>query len=416
MKKTSLLSLLFISIVSHAQWNSTVNSPAHFSASANGTVPFSIMQQRFNLPPSGGDNGSLAFAASDGQYSNGIGFLLGGNVASPLVWMYGFDDRNAFTIARKEYNPNPSEALVNGDLNPLMQVRANGYVGIGTTDPKSHLQIGSYSRFTNAMGNTYISRGWYYDGNNRSSTTDPSMIGLQNNGILFFANEGGTANQVYTPSVRMMIKSNGNIGIGTEAPDEKMVLQGGNLKIFSGGPEGSRLIWGGGTNGLQEYRARVGEDGSLEFFPSEGNAVALTLTQDRNIGIGTKNTRGYKLAVAGNMIVEKIKVKTYANWPDYVFDSSYALPSLKEIEAFIGKNKHLPGIPSAKNIREEGLDIADNQAALLQKIEELTLHLISQDKEKSEQRKKIDKQQEEIDQLKKQLTAIMQLIEKSNQQ
>ncbi|MCG2617753.1 DUF3450 domain-containing protein [Terrimonas sp. NA20] len=212
-----------------------------------------------------------------------------------------------------------------------------------------------------------------------------------------------------TGAKMVMSLVNGNVGVNTTDPDEKLVVYGGNLKIFSGGAEGARLIWRGGVNGLQEYRTRVGTDGNLDFFTTEGNHSTLTLTQDRNVGIGTMDPKGYKLAVAGNMIAEKIKVKAYANWPDYVFDSSYILPSLKDVESFILKNKHLPGIPSAGSMRENGIDLADNQAALLQKIEELTLYLIDQEKEKTEQKNRIDKQEKEIDQLKKQLNEVIEM-------
>ena len=92
-------------------------------------------------------------------------------------------------------------------------------------------------------------------------------------------------------------------------------------------------------------------------------------------------TGGYKLAVAGNIIAEKVRVKLQSSgWPDYVFNSGYELPTLKETEQFINTNKHLPGVPSAAIIEKEGLDLGDGQAVLLKKIEELTLHLIEMDK------------------------------------
>ena len=96
-----------------------------------------------------------------------------------------------------------------------------------------------------------------------------------------------------------------------------------------------------------------------------------------NTLIGTTADHGYKLAVGGNMIAEQVKVKLQATgWPDYVFGPSYRLPSLQQTEAFIKANGHLPEIPSAKQVEKEGLDLGGNQALLLKKIEELTLHLI----------------------------------------
>ena len=85
-----------------------------------------------------------------------------------------------------------------------------------------------------------------------------------------------------------------------------------------------------------------------------------------------------KLLVYGNMYAQKLTVK--ASWADYVFNSGYNLRPLSEVENYISKYKHLPDVPSAKQIEEKGVSVGDNQAILLKKIEELTLYLIEQDK------------------------------------
>ena len=99
-----------------------------------------------------------------------------------------------------------------------------------------------------------------------------------------------------------------------------------------------------------------------------------------NMGIGTQDTRGYKLAVSGNMIAESVKVQLRSAWPDYVFANDYTLPSLKETEKHIKEKGHLPGIPSAAEVKNNGIDLGEMNAKLLEKIEELTLHLIQKDK------------------------------------
>lgn len=97
----------------------------------------------------------------------------------------------------------------------------------------------------------------------------------------------------------------------------------------------------------------------------------------------------YKLAVSGGIITEKVRIATSgtAFWADYVFEPTFKLRSLKEVENFIKTNKHLPDVPSTAEVTKNGLDLAATQALLLQKIEELTLYVI--------------RQQKEIDQLKK---------------
>ncbi len=68
-------------------------------------------------------------------------------------------------------------------------------------------------------------------------------------------------------------------------------------------------------------------------------------------------------------------------WPDYVFEKDYSLPQLKDIEAYVEKEKHLPGVPTAKEVNEKGVDLLEMNKILLQKIEEMTLHLIRLEKE-----------------------------------
>ena len=68
-------------------------------------------------------------------------------------------------------------------------------------------------------------------------------------------------------------------------------------------------------------------------------------------------------------------------WADFVFDDNYKLPSLEEVESYIKVNRHLPGIPPEKKIREKGMDVSDMLARQMQKIEELTLYLIALNKE-----------------------------------
>jgi len=103
------------------------------------------------------------------------------------------------------------------------------------------------------------------------------------------------------------------------------------------------------------------------------NLIHLDAT---NFGIGTADTRGYKLAVAGKIISEEVKVALLENWPDFVFDEEYNLQELEEIQEYIADHKHLPGIPSEAEVKENGILLGDMNAKLLQKIEELTLHMI----------------------------------------
>ena len=101
------------------------------------------------------------------------------------------------------------------------------------------------------------------------------------------------------------------------------------------------------------------------------------------IGIASPND---KLAVHGTIRAREIKVEN-ANWPDFVFNKSYQLPTLKETETHIREKGHLSGIPSAADVQASGIDLGEMNAKLLQKIEELTLHLIEKDKQLTELQK-----------------------------
>ncbi len=158
------------------------------------------------------------------------------------------------------------------------------------------------------------------------------------------------------------------------------------------------------TNGDNNFVGTV-DTNRLSFRTN--NVERMTILKDGTIGIGTKTTYGYSLAVNGTAIFTKAKVKTAGTWPDYVFEKGYALPDLQQLEQYLLANKHLPGIAPQKVVQREGIDLADQQTALLKHVEELTLYLIRQNKSLTEQNRqlteqnaRLEAQQKEIDELK----------------
>lgn len=99
-----------------------------------------------------------------------------------------------------------------------------------------------------------------------------------------------------------------------------------------------------------------------------------------NVGIQTRNTNGYQLAVDGTIGAREITVNTQS-WADYVFKEDYNLRSLKEVENHINEFGHLPEIPTTEEVMENGVDLGEMNVLLLKKIEELTLYVIQQQKE-----------------------------------
>jgi len=132
--------------------------------------------------------------------------------------------------------------------------------------------------------------------------------------------------------------------------------------------------------------------------------TARDLFANRNVGIGTTNTQGYQLAVAGSVVAEEVNVKLQVNWPDYVFENSYNLPSLEEVEAHIQAKGYLLDMPSAAQVEQSGIDIGKMNAKLLRKIEELTLYTLAQEKKikaLEEQNKKLESLSQKLAELEK---------------
>ncbi|MBC9934435.1 TMF family protein [Chitinophaga qingshengii] len=120
------------------------------------------------------------------------------------------------------------------------------------------------------------------------------------------------------------------------------------------------------------------------------NMSANTHFFNSAIAINTNDAKGYRLAVNGDAIFTRAKVKSFGNWPDYVFKADYELPSLEKLAQIIRESQHLPGIPSAEEIKKEGQDLGEIQRLQMQKIEELTLYILELNKKLENQSRRIE--------------------------
>lgn len=120
-------------------------------------------------------------------------------------------------------------------------------------------------------------------------------------------------------------------------------------------------------------------DGSLALFDNKKENKSVYVTRQGNVGIGLKNPKD-RLEVNGQIHARSVKIDV-KDWADFVFEEGYDLPRLREIESYIQKEGHLPGVPTTEEVTSNGILLGEMQKILLQKIEELTLHLIAQEKE-----------------------------------
>ena len=105
--------------------------------------------------------------------------------------------------------------------------------------------------------------------------------------------------------------------------------------------------------------------------------LAPNITLSGKVGINTVNeAKDYALAVDGGIISTKVYIKEVKQWPDYVFDDKYSLMDLKELKQYLSDKRHLPGLPSEKEVTSNGYDLHEMQTILLQKIEELTRYIL----------------------------------------
>jgi hypothetical protein len=195
---------------------------------------------------------------------------------------------------------------------------------------------------------------------------------------------------------RLRISAIGNVGIGNSNPLAKLDVAGpvhiaGNHIYPIPAAQGTYLNWnhsnGGGETDFINHRG-VGT-GGFAFYNTDnvnpGNML-MFLSGAGNLGVGTSAPQ-YKLDVIGTIRSHEVKVDL--NGADFVFDDSYMLRPLNDLEKFVKINKHLPDVASAEEMQKNGADLGNLNSVLLQKIEELTLYMIKQNKKILDLEKKV---------------------------
>ncbi len=336
--------------------------------------------------------------------------------------------------------------FLNQTATPQMAIRASGNVGIGTSSPTQKLEVngvvkatggilfpdgniqtsaymgggGETSQWATSGSNIYYSSGTVSVGQHMAGSNDIKMDHItgtithtwnggsdnryvlssngQNdfgfpvgwdagalklrgsrNGYVIMTAGGGYVdggegkllfflNQTSTPQVAF--RASGNVGIGTAFPSQKLDVAG--------------AIAVSGTSVI---------DANRNIVNAAGGAFAGNMNVGGSVIIGNRATTSYKLDIVGNVRANEVVVNTDGS--DFVFDDGYKLMDLARLADYIKENKHLPDIATAEDMQKSGLGVGAMQTKLLQKIEELTLYVIDQEKRMQEQNKRIEKLEKE---------------------
>jgi hypothetical protein len=387
--------LLAISQISYAQWNNSNPIGTYVTTTGKvgiGTVPLAnldIVSTGPVLRLSTASTGPGLIAFMDASSNTGISNQLNGYML--------FGTNNA----------------------ERMRILANGNIGIGTTTPIGKLTVddGGTGNVLSEMltlkttyGGTSARKAFTWrDGANITGQIDTYYDGVRTN-----MSFGHLFNNGYQTSDIMTILGNGYVGIGTASPTASLEVVG---NIVAGKTSGTHAFQQVLTN---RYNGVPGESygGQFAWYTSSNNSLykdhalyqlrswdegtntentLLSVTGGGMVGIGT-TTPKEALSVNGNIRSKQVKVQT-ADWPDYVFKSSYRLPSLLEVKAYIDKYQRLPEMPSEGEVTKNGINLGEIVKLQTKKIEELTLYAIDQ--------------QKQIEQLKKDQDARIAVLEKA---
>ena len=284
------------------------------------------------------------------------------------------------------YATNPLGKLILAtDSDDQMYITPAGNIGVGYADPVSKFQIVGGTD-ASATQHGFIMLGITTAEN---IVIDNNEILARNNGVvstLFLARDGSKVqlgNGAEASGTKLHITSGNDVGLpdnlsgylmmGSQA-GSNMVLDNNEIQVRNNGAATHLYLQNGGGNVFIGDAANFNSSHRLGV---DGNAV---ITGAVRIG-ETVTPSGYKLAVDGKAICTELLVRLVPSWPDYVFSNKYKLRDLNEVEEYIKLNNHLPGIPSAKTLQTNGLNLGEMQKLQMEKIEELTLYIIELKKE-----------------------------------
>ena len=428
-KKTA--SLLIISTLtinsSFAQWSEDANNiwgtAGGKSVGIGTATPKSKLDVRGTI--TAGDNpstngstilqglyGSGALNNLGGVYSSGGTYLsYGANQNGSNTWLSTssipitrsiavLDE--AFRIYTAPAQTVPIGSTLTAQPKEIFTIANNGRIGMGTTTPLAKLHLEEDVSTVLRLSSSNNPSAYYTEIINSWNSNDAFKI--QHNGASILRSSGtayrlieigNRDNQninLFTNSSGKVTVPNGNVGIGTSDPDlTSHIIGASGFPATSGiNQVGVLRLQGTGSNGVLDFSVNAGSGATLQVTNRINLAANYSLILNPNggnVGVGT-TAPTEKLSVNGNIKAKKLIV-TQTGWADYVFDKNYTLIPVDSLSTYIKTHKHLPEMPTTKDVQDHGVDVGNNQALLLKKIEELTLYIIEQHKEIEALKKKI---------------------------
>lgn len=373
-----------------------------------------------------------------------------------IILIFAFSFIPFLNYSQQNASFNKNETPISGANNSALGVgagvnikgRENVFIGFIAGEKSitgnENVFLGSNSGFnTQGSGNVYVGA---RTGSKGDKGTNNVFLGYQsgesNNGYgnVFLGYQAGMfyekelQNRLYIENSKSnkpliwgdfksdFVNINGRLGVDTEFPKSKLDLSN-NYSDPSIYPN-KITLWSDGKNNY--FGFGISRD-DLDYFSQanhrfyteyngEPGTEKMVISGNGNVGIGTQDP-DEKLTVKGKIHTQEVKVDLLgAVTPDYVFEKyfngksslnpDYKMPTLKEVEAFIELNNHLPNVPSSQDIQENGLHLKEMNLKLLEKIEELTLYTI-------EQQKEIDTQKYKNDSLKRRLEKIEAFLKRA---
>lgn len=309
----------------------------------------------------------------------------------------------------------------------------SGNVGIGTSSPTSKLEIVSDLSLLRLRGPAFSAntpfdivhlgmQGGTGAMNLAFRIGYPYSMGVGSNSRLDFLK---ILNGNIILGTNVENQALGKVGIGTTTPQSAMEVRGPSIRISDvpiryleisqddqGQPYGrnwTNVYAGGRQFKLTGWSHLPDNSGSLQKDIVHFDGYNLLLLKDNggNVGIGTSKPDA-TLAVKGTIHANEVRVDLDVPGPDYVFEESYPLIPLKKLQEYIQQNKHLPEIPSACSMEENGVNLSEMNILLLKKVEELTLYAIEQNNLAELQNKRLQEQEDKIKELERLIHGLIQ--------